>query len=179
MLSSIKGQSLSFKRCSAAEAASGDLPNNFSGGMAIVTMADNDGKAHADVGELLREAAAALHEAASLISSLEVRIQQLEAATVALAPLPVLAPDLQPARQQQPEIDAESRTHVTTSVAARWLNRQPQTLRKWACHNNGPLQPVRINGRLAWAVAEIRNILLPDDTSRGKTRERVRASART
>lgn len=38
---------------------------------------------------------------------------------------------------------------VTTAQAAKALNRAPQTLRKWACLENGPLRPIRINGRLA------------------------------
>ncbi|MCA9367680.1 helix-turn-helix domain-containing protein [Candidatus Kaiserbacteria bacterium] len=45
--------------------------------------------------------------------------------------------------------------HVTTNEAANWLNRKPQTLRKWACLENGPIRPIRINGRLAWRVADI------------------------
>ena len=43
----------------------------------------------------------------------------------------------------------------TTEEAARALNRRPQTLRKWACLGAGPIRPVRINGRLAWKVADI------------------------
>lgn len=45
--------------------------------------------------------------------------------------------------------------HFTTVQAANALNRQPQTLRKWACLENGPIRPVRINGRLAWRVSDI------------------------
>jgi len=48
---------------------------------------------------------------------------------------------------------------VTTAEAAKALNRAPQTLRKWACLENGPLQPVRINGRLAWALSDIETLL--------------------
>jgi len=36
-------------------------------------------------------------------------------------------------------IDAETSTHVPTSTAAKLSNRSPQTLRKWACYENGPL----------------------------------------
>jgi len=49
---------------------------------------------------------------------------------------------------------------VPTSQAAILLNRQPQTLRKWACLENGPIRPVRINGRLAWRVSDLKNLLL-------------------
>lgn len=58
-----------------------------------------------------------------------------------------------------PALDKETRTHVGTACAAHWLNRKPQTLRSWACFEDGPLRPVRINGRLAWAVADIRRVL--------------------
>lgn len=48
---------------------------------------------------------------------------------------------------------------VTTQVAAAAINRRPQTLRKWACLENGPIRPIRINGRLAWRVSDL-NLLL-------------------
>lgn len=51
------------------------------------------------------------------------------------------------------------RQAVTTAVAAKALNREPQTLRKWACRNSGPVTPIRINGRLAWPLAEIAALL--------------------
>jgi hypothetical protein len=51
------------------------------------------------------------------------------------------------------------RQAVTTSEAAKALNRAPQTLRKWACLENGPIRPIRINGRLAWAVEDIAALL--------------------
>ena len=51
------------------------------------------------------------------------------------------------------------RSAVNTETAAYHLNRAQQTLRIWACHENGPLRPIRVNGRLAWAVADIRRIL--------------------
>jgi hypothetical protein len=48
---------------------------------------------------------------------------------------------------------------VPTNAAAYYLNRKPQTLRAWACLENGALRPIRINGRLAWSVAEIKALL--------------------
>jgi hypothetical protein len=54
---------------------------------------------------------------------------------------------------------SETRTAVDTATAAYHLNRQPQTLRGWACLENGPLRPVRVHGRLAWPVAELRRVL--------------------
>ena len=56
-------------------------------------------------------------------------------------------------------LDAETRAAVDTATAAYHLNRQPQTLRAWACLENGPLRPVRVHGRLAWPVAELRRVL--------------------
>lgn len=53
----------------------------------------------------------------------------------------------------------ETRPAVDTAAAAHHLSRRPQTLRGWACLENGPLRPIRINGRLAWPVAEIRRLL--------------------
>ena len=48
---------------------------------------------------------------------------------------------------------------VPTDAASYYLNRRPQTLRAWACFENAPIRPIRINGRLAWNVADIRNLL--------------------
>lgn len=53
----------------------------------------------------------------------------------------------------------ETRTAITTAEAAFHLNRKVQTLRTWACFENGAIRPVRINGRLAWKVADIRTLL--------------------
>lgn len=46
-----------------------------------------------------------------------------------------------------------------TSEAASYINRKPQTLRKWACLENGPIRPIRINGRLAWRVSDLESLL--------------------
>ncbi|WP_085503667.1 hypothetical protein [Burkholderia pseudomallei] len=48
---------------------------------------------------------------------------------------------------------------LPTDEAAAAINRKPQTLRKWACLENGPIRPVRINGRLAWKVTDIQALL--------------------
>jgi len=56
-------------------------------------------------------------------------------------------------------LEQVTRPTLSTDEAAHYLNRQPQTLRSWACSENGPLRPVRINCRLAWSVAEIRILL--------------------
>ncbi len=58
-----------------------------------------------------------------------------------------------------PDIRTESRTHVKTAIAAHWLGRQEQTLRGWASAESGPLRPIRVSGKLAWNVSEIRKLL--------------------
>ena len=58
-----------------------------------------------------------------------------------------------------PPLEAVTRPAVDTAAAAYYLNRRPQTMRGWACHEDGPLRPLRINGRLAWPVAELRRVL--------------------
>ena len=56
-------------------------------------------------------------------------------------------------------LDEETRSVIPTDAAAHHLNRKDQTLRGWACLENGPIRPIRINGRLAWSVSAIRNLL--------------------
>lgn len=53
----------------------------------------------------------------------------------------------------------EVRANLPTNEAAFQLNRAQQTLRLWACNDDGPLRPLRINGRLAWPVADLRRLL--------------------
>jgi hypothetical protein len=48
---------------------------------------------------------------------------------------------------------------LPTAEAAPFINRKPQTLRKWSCFENGPIRPIRINGRLAWRVSDLRALL--------------------
>jgi hypothetical protein len=59
------------------------------------------------------------------------------------------------AQQPQPTL----RATLTTAEAAKALNRAPQTLRIWACLEEGPIRPLRIHGRLAWPVDEIAALL--------------------
>lgn len=61
--------------------------------------------------------------------------------------------------QSYPPLEQVTRPTVPTDAAAFYLNRKPQTLRAWACLENGALRPVRISGRLAWSVASIRALL--------------------
>ena len=59
---------------------------------------------------------------------------------------------------QYPPLARVTSSVVPTAQAAYYLNRRPQTLRGWACLENGPIRPVRINGRLAWPVADIKRL---------------------
>lgn len=56
-------------------------------------------------------------------------------------------------------LDQVTSPTVDTAAAAYYLNRRPQTLRAWAAYETGPLRPNRINGRLAWSVANLRSLL--------------------
>jgi len=67
------------------------------------------------------------------------------------------APAVQPA--QFPPLDNVTAPNVPTDQAAFYLIRKSQTLRKWACLENGPIRPIRINGRLAWRVADIKALV--------------------
>lgn len=53
----------------------------------------------------------------------------------------------------------EARTAIPTREAARHLGRASQTLRCWAMRDTGPIRPIRVHGRLAWPVAELRRLL--------------------
>ena len=56
-------------------------------------------------------------------------------------------------------LECETRAALPTPEAAYHLNRAEQTLRQWAMREDGPLRPMRINGRLAWPVSELRRVL--------------------
>jgi hypothetical protein len=76
----------------------------------------------------------------------------------------LLQKDIKEARAEKliasyPGINAEVRTTLPTAAAAFYLNRRPQTMRSWASLEDGPILPIRINGRLAWPVAGIKQLL--------------------
>lgn len=58
-----------------------------------------------------------------------------------------------------PTLQSLTRPTVETAAAAFYLNRKPQTLRGWACLENGPIRPMRVCGRLAWPVSEIKRVM--------------------
>jgi hypothetical protein len=61
--------------------------------------------------------------------------------------------------QSFPPLEQVTRPNIPTDQAAYYLNRRPQTLRIWAMKQDGLLQPLRVNGRLAWPVKEIKKVL--------------------
>ena len=64
------------------------------------------------------------------------------------------------ALQQFPPLESVTRPTVDTAAAAYYLNRRPQTLRTWAMNSGtGPVSCIRISGRLAWPVSELRRVL--------------------
>lgn len=50
---------------------------------------------------------------------------------------------------------------LPTDRAGAYINRSPQTLRKWACLDCAPMgiRPIRINGRLSWKVSDLMMLL--------------------
>ena len=53
-------------------------------------------------------------------------------------------------------LEQVTKPNLTTAETAYYLNRRPQTLRGWACLENGPLRPTRIGGLLAWSTATVK-----------------------
>lgn len=62
------------------------------------------------------------------------------------------------ATEAYPALEKVTRTHVPTGQAAYYLNRRAQTLRAWAMDGR-IVQPIRVNGRLAWPVDGIKAAL--------------------
>ena len=56
-------------------------------------------------------------------------------------------------------LERETRATLPTPEAAYHLNRAQQTLRLWAMRQDGPVRPLRINGRLAWKVSDLKRLL--------------------
>lgn len=55
--------------------------------------------------------------------------------------------------QYQP-LESVTKPNLTTAELAYYLNRRPQTLRGWACNEDGPIRPKRVGGLLAWSTVE-------------------------
>ncbi len=87
----------------------------------------------------------AMHHTRPVMSGLKVP-SMTTATRPSLRASPLLAP---------PPLAIVSKPNLTTREAAHYLNRRPQTLRGWACSENGPIRPRRIGGLLAWPTAEV------------------------
>lgn len=61
--------------------------------------------------------------------------------------------------QTPPALETVTVPTVDTETAAHYLDRKPGTLRLWACKDTGPIKPKNVNGRLAWPVSKIREVL--------------------
>lgn len=61
--------------------------------------------------------------------------------------------------QSFPPLELVTKPSLSTAEASFYLNRKEQTLRVWACMENGALRPIRINGRLGWPTKELKRIL--------------------
>ena len=53
-------------------------------------------------------------------------------------------------------LELVNKPNLTTAECAFYLNRRPQTLRCWACLENGPIRPRRISRLLAWDTAQVK-----------------------
>jgi len=62
-------------------------------------------------------------------------------------------------KKTYPAIELEQRKRIPTNNGAYYLDRSPQTLRSWACLENGPIRPIKIHGRLFWSTEEIKKLL--------------------
>lgn len=53
------------------------------------------------------------------------------------------------------QLNQSSKLLLTTNEAAELLGLQPQTLRRWAIYENGPLTPIRYGRLLRWSKKEL------------------------
>ena len=63
------------------------------------------------------------------------------------------------AAQSVTPLAQETRATLPTNEAAFHLNLACQTMRIYACKENGPLRPLRVNGRLHWKTEDLRRLL--------------------
>ena len=80
------------------------------------------------------------------------------------------ATDPQKFTAQYLPLELVNKPNLTTAECAFYLNRQPQTLRGWACLENGPIRPRRISGLLAWPTAEVKALAGVTSGERGATK---------
>jgi hypothetical protein len=56
-------------------------------------------------------------------------------------------------------LELETRPTLGTAATAYYLRKARQTLRLWACKENGPIRPIRVGAHLHWKTSEIRKLL--------------------
>ena len=56
-------------------------------------------------------------------------------------------------------LELETRPTLDTAATAYYLRKARQTLRIWACKENGPIRPIRVGAHLHWKTSEIRKLL--------------------
>jgi hypothetical protein len=56
-------------------------------------------------------------------------------------------------------LELETRPTLDTAATAYYLRKARQTLRIWACKENGPIRPIRVGAHLHWRTADIRKLL--------------------
>lgn len=58
-----------------------------------------------------------------------------------------------------PPLELENRPTLDTAATAYYLRKARQTLRIWACKENGPIRPIRVGAHLHWKTSDIRKLL--------------------
>ena len=56
-------------------------------------------------------------------------------------------------------LEEEKRATLSTKETAAHFGLADQTLRTWSCYGNGPIQPIKVQGRLRWPVKKLALIL--------------------
>lgn len=57
------------------------------------------------------------------------------------------------------ELLQAGRDLLTNREAATLLAMKPQSLRRWACYECGPIQPVRVGRRLRWRIKDVEYLI--------------------
>lgn len=78
----------------------------------------------------------------------------MQAASISIQPMREAT-----APQRFTPLELETRPTTDTAAAAHYLRKAPQTLRIWACKENGPIRPIRVGAHLHWKTADIRKLL--------------------
>ena len=79
--------------------------------------------------------------------------------SITVQPTAIQATSAAHAFPMYPPLEQVTRPTVPTNQAAYYVNRRPQSLRAWASLENGPIRPIRINGRLAWPIDQIKMLM--------------------